>query len=175
MGTTERGPRRSVTCAAVSEAVLTLLKWCVLVLLYLFFFRVMQVTWASLRAPARRVATPTGPVPATTATAASRPTKVANDHAWALEVVEGDTINGSVHQVQDELTIGRSAGCHLTLDDTYVSQFHVRVTIGSDHRPVVEDLGSTNGTYLNRQRVSAPVIAGVGDRLQVGSTVFVVR
>ena len=96
MGTTERGPRRSVTCAAVSEAVLTLLKWCVLVLLYLFFFRVMQVTWASLRAPARRVATPTGPVPATTATAASRPTKVANDHAWALEVVEGDTINGAV-------------------------------------------------------------------------------
>ena len=91
------------------------------------------------------------------------------------QTVTRKTINGSVHQVQDELTIGRSAGCHLTLDDTYVSQFHVRVTIGSDHRPVVEDLGSTNGTYLNRQRVSAPVIAGVGDRLQVGSTVFVVR
>ncbi len=160
----------------MSEAVLTLLKWCVLVLLYLFFFRVMQVTWASLRAPARRVATPTGAVPATTTTSpAARPPKTSSDHAWALEVVEGDTIAGSLHPVHDELTIGRSAGCHLTLDDTYVSQFHVRITIGGDHRPVVEDLGSTNGTYLNRQRVSSPVIANVGDRLQVGSTVFVVR
>lgn len=160
----------------MSEAVLTLLKWCVLALLYLFFFRVMQVTWASLRAPARRVNQANAPSSsAAVAVPSGRAAKPARDHAWALEVVEGDAGAGSLHPIHGELTIGRSTGCHLTLDDTYVSQFHLRLTIDADHRPVVEDLSSTNGTYLNRQRVTSPVVAGLGDRLQVGSTVFVVR
>ncbi len=162
----------------MSDAVLTLLKWCVLLLLYLFFFRVMQVTWASLQAPAKRALTPTAAKPEPTGRRGDTrrtPAVPAADHAWALAVVEGEAGIGSVHPVGDELTIGRAAGCHLTLDDTYVSQFHVRISLGSDQRPVVEDLASTNGTYLNRQRVTAPVIAAVGDRIQVGSTVFEVR
>lgn len=76
-----------------------------------------------------------------------------------------------MHVVNGELTIGRAAGCEITLDDTYISQLHARL-FDSESGLVVEDLGSTNGTYLNRQRVTAPVVVGPGDRIQVGSIVM---
>ncbi len=73
-----------------------------------------------------------------------------------------------------EVTIGRAASCHITLDDTYISQLHARVFNG-DQGVVVEDLGSTNGTYLNRQRVTSQVIGSSGDRLQLGGIVMELR
>ena len=76
--------------------------------------------------------------------------------------------------VNGELTIGRAAGCEITLDDTYISQMHARVSPG-EHGVIVEDLGSTNGTYLNRKRVTAPVVVSPGDRIQVGSTITELR
>jgi pSer/pThr/pTyr-binding forkhead associated (FHA) protein len=56
-------------------------------------------------------------------------------------------------------------------DDTYVSQLHARVFQRSGET-YVEDLGSTNGTYVNGHRVSAPTPVRRGDSLQVGSTVL---
>lgn len=73
-----------------------------------------------------------------------------------------------------EVTIGRAASCHITLDDTYISQLHARVSNG-EQGIVVEDLGSTNGTYLNRQRVTSRVIGSAGDRLQLGGIVLELR
>ena len=73
-----------------------------------------------------------------------------------------------------ELTIGRAASCHVTLDDTYISQLHARVST-DEQGIVVEDLGSTNGTYLNRQRVTSRVIGSPGDRLQLGGIVLELR
>ncbi len=73
-----------------------------------------------------------------------------------------------------EMTIGRAAGCQISLDDTYISQLHARVS-PSDTGVVVEDLGSTNGTYLNRQRVTTPIIGANGDRIQLGGIVLEVR
>ena len=59
----------------------------------------------------------------------------------------------------------------MTLDDTYVSQLHARV-FARDGQYLVEDLGSTNGTYLNRNRVTGSIVMKRGDRLQVGNTVM---
>ncbi len=73
-----------------------------------------------------------------------------------------------------ELTIGRAASCHVTLDDTYISQLHARVSMEGDN-VAIEDLGSTNGTYLNRQRVTSKVFGSVGDRLQLGGIVMELR
>ena len=73
-----------------------------------------------------------------------------------------------------EVTIGRAASCHITLDDTYISQLHARV-FNDDSGVVVEDLGSTNGTYLNRQRVTSQVSGSPGDRLQLGGIVMELR
>ena len=73
-----------------------------------------------------------------------------------------------------ELTIGRAAGCQISLDDTFMSQLHARVS-PSDGGIVVEDLGSTNGTYINQQRVTAEVQANAGDRVQLGGIVLELR
>ena len=73
-----------------------------------------------------------------------------------------------------ELTIGRAASCHITLDDTYISQLHARI-MPDPNGVAVEDLGSTNGTYLNRQRVTSKVIASPGDHVQFGGIVMELR
>jgi pSer/pThr/pTyr-binding forkhead associated (FHA) protein len=78
---------------------------------------------------------------------------------------------GRVYPLTEELTMGRAAGCQVTLDDTYVSQIHARVFV-REGQVYVEDLGSTNGTYLNRGKVAGPMLLGPGDQLQVGSTVL---
>lgn len=158
---------------AVPDALLTLLRWCLLALVYLFFFRVLQATWFGAMAPANaRAAGPgrkrrnKGPQAAAVTVktqAAARPTR--------LLLIEPDELAGAAHPINDEVTIGRAAGCQITLDDTYISQLHARISL-TESGLVISDLGSTNGTYLNRQRVTAPVVVGIGDRLQVGSIVM---
>ena len=72
----------------------------------------------------------------------------------------------------DEILIGRASTCHVVLlDDTYVSQVHARVFM-HDGQPFVEDLGSTNGTYLNRGRVEATTPLRRGDHVQIGRTLL---
>ncbi|MGH9286540.1 MAG: FHA domain-containing protein, partial [Acidimicrobiales bacterium] len=84
---------------------------------------------------------------------------------------------GQEFELGEELTLGRAAGCQVRLDDTFVSQLHARIFRRDDHF-WVEDLGSSNGTYLNRRgtqsrdKVSGPVALGRGDRLLVGKSVL---
>jgi pSer/pThr/pTyr-binding forkhead associated (FHA) protein len=74
--------------------------------------------------------------------------------------------------VGDEVTVGRAGGCQVALeDDKTVSQLHARL-FRRDGRLYVEDLGSTNGTYLNAKKVAGPSPLHRGDRLQVGRTVL---
>ena len=89
----------------------------------------------------------------------------------SLELPGADLSNMS----GEELTVGRAGGCAISLpDDTYVSSLHARV-FTSGGRVLVEDLGSTNGTYLNGTKLTSTVPLGRGDRLQVGSTVLEAR
>lgn len=146
----------------MSEALLTVLKWCLLALLYLFFFRVLQATWFGSGSSSK----PRSP----TKGIASRVRKPKR----RLVVIEPAALKGQFYSLDKELTMGRAAGCQITLDDTYISQLHARVRNG-DSGVIVEDLGSTNGTYLNRKRVMAPSVVSTGDRIQVGSTVLELR
>jgi pSer/pThr/pTyr-binding forkhead associated (FHA) protein len=86
-------------------------------------------------------------------------------------VLEPPERRGRSYELADELTVGRAPGCQITLDDTYASQLHARI-FRRDGQLFVEDLGSTNGTYLNRRKVTAPLPLRKGDRLQVGKTVM---
>jgi hypothetical protein len=70
--------------------------------------------------------------------------------------------------------IGRAPECELRLDDTYASSQHARL-FGKDAGWYVEDLGSTNGTFVNEQRLAAPALIQAGDRIRVGTTVLEVR
>ncbi len=146
----------------MSDAVLTLLKWCLLALLYLFFLRVLQASWSGAAGPVVRRNEP----------GSERRAARRNRKASRLAIVEPPSVAGGSYSLSRELSIGRAAGCQVTLDDTYISQLHAKVSRNDDGDVVVEDLGSTNGTYLNRQRVTAPVMAQRGDRLQVGSVVM---
>jgi hypothetical protein len=160
----------------VPDALLTILKFCFLALLYLFFFRVLRAVWVEVsgKAPTTRVTSPSSPVPHGTRNRASNmKAAVGGGKSPAkLKVVEPADARGRTYDLVDELTMGRATGCHITLDDdTYVSQLHARV-FRRDGQLFVEDLGSTNGTYVNRTKVTAPLAVRRGDRLQVGKTVM---
>jgi hypothetical protein len=148
----------------VSEQLLFVLRLCLLALLYLFFFRVLRAVWAEISPPeAGRAAAPVD--------SGKRRGKAKPPKRSQLVVVEPPEQLGQIYLLGDELTLGRAAGCQVTVDDTYVSQIHARV-FARDGQYLVEDLGSTNGTYLNRKKVAGPMVMQQGDHLQVGNTVL---
>jgi hypothetical protein len=89
----------------------------------------------------------------------------------ALVIHEGPGA-GTEHPVDGELILGREQGsADLVIDDPGVSRRHARVLSGAG-AVIVEDLGSSNGTFVNGQRISGPVELGAGDEVQVGATVM---
>ena len=142
----------------MSPPLIRLLTICLLVLIYLFFVRVLYAVWTEVRPPR-------GP----------RPRRVRAQTSMAvpdrLIVIAPETAVGQNFTLADEVTIGRAAGCEVTIDDTYASQIHARI-FRRDDQVLVEDLGSTNSTYLNREKVSRPTVLRRGDILQIGATVF---
>jgi pSer/pThr/pTyr-binding forkhead associated (FHA) protein len=160
----------------VSEQLLFILKLCLLALLYLFFFRVLRAVWAELRPPklievSPRVAAAAAPPRGRSARKAAKQQRTQAPAQPRLVVVEPAAQRGRVFPLGAEMTVGRAAGCQITLDDTYASQIHARV-FQRDGQFLVEDLGSTNGTYLNRQKVAGPLVMRAGDKIQIGNTVM---
>lgn len=150
----------------MSDGVLTILKFCLLALLYLFLARVVWTVASELRrAPIAAEPTPE-PMPV-----AAKP-KAAARRGWRLVVVEPPVSSGRAFEVNGELTIGRAAGCGVSLpDDTFVSNVHARV-YDRDGEVFVEDLGSTNGTLVNGEPLTSTRKLGKGDRIQAGQTVL---
>lgn len=70
--------------------------------------------------------------------------------------------------------IGRSAGCHLTIDDPLISRTHAKITV-TDDQITVEDLGSRNGVRVNGRLISGAVPIGDGTRLRVGTQEMIMR
>ncbi len=90
-----------------------------------------------------------------------------------LRIAEGRQA-GLTMPLGEMLKIGRSDDCQLVLDDDYVSTRHARI-YASDDGFLVEDLGSTNGTFLNDQRISTPTPFTLSDTLRIGRTKMVVQ
>jgi pSer/pThr/pTyr-binding forkhead associated (FHA) protein len=159
----------------VPDPVLTLLKYVFLAILYLFFLRVLRAVWIELREPkpapltdiaggatALPLARPGGLGPP-----AGHPQRLGPEKLVVLEPAER---SGVEFPLGDEMTVGRAAGCGVSIpEDSFVSQLHARV-FRRDGDFFIEDLGSTNGTFLNGKAVSAAAVMRNGDRVQVGRT-----
>lgn len=148
--------------------VLDVLKYAFLAILYLFVARAVKAIYVELRpqgaAPAPRAA---GSAPAKSGKRSKKPTKT-------VAVIEGEKLKGKTYPVTGELLIGRSSDCQITLDEAYVSSKHARI-FERDEKLMLEDLGSTNGTYLNRRRITAATELQRGDRIKIGRTVMEMR
>ena len=149
------------------DQLLNLLKLFLLLLLYLFFLRVLRAVWTEVNPP-KAVEAPAKPK---RDRSARRVTGSRKHGPLALRIVAPAELKGRSFPLGEEVTVGRAAGCHVTIDDTYASQLHARV-FTRDGQVFVEDLGSTNGTYLNRRKVTGPMQLQRGDKLQIGNTVL---
>ncbi len=152
------------------ELALTILKYAFLSLIFLFLARAVRAMLLEISGPrahdgrSRGLAQP-GVVP--TAARSARPP----DHV-ALLTPEGG--KPQVYPLDDELILGRAGQCHVVLSDAYASQVHARI-FRRDGGYFIEDMGSTNGTYLNRKRVTSPTAVNRGDRIRIGKTELELR
>jgi pSer/pThr/pTyr-binding forkhead associated (FHA) protein len=145
----------------MSEQVLTVLKFCLLALIYLFLARVVWVVGRELRGT---------PAPAKVAAAAPAPRTARK--GWRVVILQPDSERGRGEWIDGEATIGRGGGCTISLPaDTFASQVHARI-VERDGQLFLEDLGSTNGTFLNGKQVAKTARLRKGDQLQIGHTVL---
>ena len=144
------------------HSLLELLRYSLLAAIWLFFIYAARMVWVEVRRS--RAEQPQAPAAA----------PVAADKALVLRlrVVDPPQRRGRVFELGDEVTVGRSPGCAVPLDDdTFASSIHARVFRRSGEL-WIEDLGSTNGTFLNDERLDVPARLRRGDRVKVGSTIL---
>ncbi len=176
--------------SAATEPLLGVLKYVLLALLYVFFARVLWAVWSEVRGPRPGVAVTRGgassgvgpadptvaaPAPAVQIKQTKREIRAPRGrrgNIGRLVVTEPKAAKGSTFAIGEEITIGRAATCSILIpDDSFVSQLHARVFRDAGST-MIEDLGSTNGTYLNGKRLTTAEQVSKGDRVQIGSTVF---
>jgi pSer/pThr/pTyr-binding forkhead associated (FHA) protein len=151
------------------NAVLRLMQWGVIALIFLFFLRVIRAVWVEVSPVTVRKSRSERRQEKVEA----RPPRAASKRKQLyLRIIEPPQREGQTFDLDDELTIGRSPGCGVpTPDDIYTSTLHARLFRHHDQL-WVEDLGSTNGTYVNSEKITQARRLGKGDVLQVGSTVY---
>lgn len=156
----------------MTEQLLAVLKIGLLILLYLFFLRVVRAVWAEVRDPALADtgggSRTGGSMPAPNAPPKPAPKPKRRSSLSELVVVAPPALAGAAHRLARESTIGRAPGCTIVIDDQFISSVHTRV-FQRDGAWFVEDLGSTNGTYLNRQKVTEPTAIHKRDRVRIGN------
>jgi hypothetical protein len=91
-----------------------------------------------------------------------------------LVVTAGSLKGTSLDLSEQQITLGRANDATLVLNDDYASSRHARI-FPQDGQWIVEDLGSTNGTYLDRQKVTRPTPVPLGVPIRIGKTVLELR
>jgi len=156
----------------MSELAVTAIKVLYLALLWLFILSVVSVIRSDLfghTVPQPSPADEPQPLEEPARAKKSRRGKKGEPHK--LTIVQGPQTGLSASLSDGVVLIGRGADCQLILDDDYVSTRHARL-VAADAGPYVEDLGSTNGTYVNGQRITAPTSVSLVDSIRIGKTVL---
>ena len=153
---------------------LTLIRVAFLAVLWLFVIAAIGVVrtdlFGSAAAKVRRPRNQAPPRPA----APPRPQKPGRGTPRFLVVTEGALTGVSIDLADQQITLGRANDATLVLNDDYASTHHARI-FPQDGQWIVEDLGSTNGTYLDRQKVIRPTPVPVGVPIRIGKTVLELR
>jgi hypothetical protein len=89
-------------------------------------------------------------------------------------VTEGSSAGERADLAQAPVLIGRGSDAAIRLDDDYVSTRHARIAASGDQW-FVEDLGSTNGTYVGTVRISQPTTITIGTQVRIGKTILELR
>jgi pSer/pThr/pTyr-binding forkhead associated (FHA) protein len=149
-------------------AIVRPLQWLVVIVVWLFFLRVVRAVWVEVR--------PAGPRQQARADRKAERqqnrSRRRQRRRLRLEVVEPTDYRGTVYDLENDVTLGRNPSCGISTSyDAYSSSTHARLYRDAD-KLWVEDLGSTNGTFVNSEQISRPVRLSRGDLLQVGATVF---
>jgi uncharacterized iron-regulated membrane protein len=160
----------------MTDQALDILKLVLLGLLYLFFARVLWAVWSEVRRTQRVPAQPRVDDQAATVAAAAprqrRPPKGRGGRVARLVILEPKSRRGATFPLGGEITIGRDPASTVMIDsDTFVSQHHAKV-YDVEGQAMVEDLGSTNGSFHNGNRLVGARLLHPGDRIQVGYTVL---
>jgi pSer/pThr/pTyr-binding forkhead associated (FHA) protein len=158
----------------VSELTLTIIRLGFLAVLWLFVITAVSVMRSDLfgrrvapRATGRAQVVPAGrpPKPAKPV----KPAKGKRGMPTVLVVTQGALSGTSIRLGEAPVTMGRSQDSTIVLDDDYVSSRHARI-FPQDGQWYVEDMGSTNGTYLDRTKVTSPTPVKIGVPIRVGKT-----
>ncbi|HEX9358126.1 MAG TPA: FHA domain-containing protein [Streptosporangiaceae bacterium] len=104
----------------------------------------------------------------------ARPARPGRGEPQRLLVTGGPLSGTTLPLTEQQITIGRSNDATLVLNDDYASSRHARL-FPQDGQWIVEDLGSTNGTYLDRQKVTQPTPVPTGVPIRIGKTVLELR
>jgi pSer/pThr/pTyr-binding forkhead associated (FHA) protein len=156
---------------------LTLIRVAFLAVLWLFVIAAIGVVRTDLlgtvttkmRRGRSQMAPPPPPQPRS-----PRPAKPGRGVPRFLVVTEGALTGVSIDLTDQQVTMGRANDATLVLNDDYASTYHARI-FPQDGQWLVEDLGSTNGTYLDRQKVARPTPVPVGVPIRIGKTVLELR
>lgn len=166
----------------MSELTLLLLKFGFLLLLWAFVFGIVYALRSDLfgerarRLPEQKATAPTADasprpvasVPVNSAAAATSAT------ASRLVITSGAKEGLELSLSDQPLTIGRSSESGLVIRDDYTSTHHARLVLWGDEW-VIQDLDSTNGTFLNGNRVNAPAPVPLNTPIKIGTTTFELR
>lgn len=163
----------------MSEFTVTVFRFALFILLWLFVLGVAGVLRRDIfgarrrkaragagRAGSRRGGTPV-PTPAPVPAPAQRP--VEHAHPGAIRVVDGPLTGMSLVLSGAPLTFGRAPDNTIVITDDFASSHHARI-LARDGAWMLEDLGSTNGTFVDGNRLGAPVRLGIGTRITIGHT-----
>lgn len=156
----------------MSELTLLLIKIAYLAILWIFVLAALSVIRSDMfgaRVPeaARRDAKPTK------SREAKRP-KLGRGQPTHVIVVNGDHAGQRAEVANGPVLIGRGADAAIRLDDDYASTRHARIAF-ADGQWFVEDLGSTNGTYLGTVRITQPTPITLGSQVRIGKTILELR
>ncbi|RII11257.1 FHA domain-containing protein FhaB [Streptomyces sp. YIM 130001] len=168
----------------MSELTLTVMRLGFLAVLWLFVIVAVQVIRSDLfgtrvtqrgsrrNAAPRQQGAPSAPPPQQRQQQGGRQRRGAPSK---LVVSEG-TLTGTTVALQGQtISLGRAHDSTIVLDDDYASSRHARIYPDRDGQWIVEDLGSTNGTYLDRARLTTPTPIPLGAPIRIGKTVIELR